>query len=495
MSKIYQRKMDEAESYAAWTEAAHAYDERNGLDRWKQIHKTRLYDYKVISARLERMQVLRQANNNHDLLFTLNEGIHGNLGGMGGEALYQRAKFGTKQLIADYVDEVVASLKHLAKPRVKGVSMAEKLDFFTRAQLCFGQSALMFSGSGTFLFYHVGVLKALWEQDLIPSVISGASGGSLVAAIAGSRNPQQLGEIFTTDFLNFEEEIATLLRHISSGKENLTRAEDLRNVIEQLIPDVTFQQAYEISGLKINVSITAAEEHQKSRLLNTITSPNVCLREAVLASCCIPGVFAPVALAARDVNNKRVPYLSSRRWVDGSLSDDLPMKRLSRLYGANHFIVSQANPLALPFLSAEKNNQSLTSTISQTALGTMRDWGLAASHLLQKPLNDDSYLNKLLNIYISVVSQTYTGDINILPTARFLNPVKFLANRKPEEIHELINEGQRSTWPVIERIRIQTQISRALNDIVDSLSAKNLYMTRNTNKQRKLELVAKKQVS
>ncbi len=498
MSKIYERKMAEAEDYDDWRDAAIAYDERNGLDRWKQSRKSHLFDHAAIRSRLERLQILRQANDNHGLLFTLNEGIHGNMGGMGSESLYKRAKFGTKQLIVDYVEEVTASLEHLAKPRVKGVTMQEKIDFFHRAQLCFGQSALMFSGSGTYLFYHVGVLKTLWEQDLIPDVISGASGGALIVAVAGTRSPQNLSEIFESDFLDFEEEIATIISNISPRKKRHTRVEDLRAVIERLIPDLTFEEAYQLSGLKINISIAPAETHQKSRLLNAITSPNVLIREAVLASCCIPGVFSPVTLAAKNVKGERVPYLPSRRWVDGSISDDLPMKRLARLYGVNHFIVSQTNPLILPFLSTEKRGNGVVTTIGQTALNTMKDWGLAASYLIQKPLKADSYFSKLLNAYISVVSQSYTGDINILPSSRFVNPAKIMASRSPEEVLSLMNEGQRSTWPVVERIRIQTHISRTLTEIVTRLDnhasgTKTPIRSREPNNLKKLELVPKKQ--
>lgn len=496
MSKIFERKMLEAESYDDWREAAQSYDERNGLDRWKQSIKSKLFDYAAISSRLDRLQMLREANDNHGLLFTLNEGIHGNLGGMGAEALFQRAKFGTKQLIVDYIEEVSTSLEHLAKPRVKGVNMQEKIDFFHRAHLCFGQSALMFSGSGTFLFYHVGVLKALWEQDLIPDVISGASGGAIVVGVAGSRSPQELGGVFDSGFLDFEEEIATIVSNIAPGKKRRTRLEDLKMVVERLIPDITFEEAYQLSGLKINISITPAETHQKSRLLNAITSPNVMLREAVMASCCIPGVFPPITLAAKNVRGERVPYLPSRRWVDGSISDDLPMKRLSRLYGVNHFIVSQTNPLVLPFISAEKRGDGVISTISQTALNTMKDWGLAASYLIQKPLKKSSYVSKMLDAYISVVSQSYSGDINILPSTRFINPTKIISSRSPEEVISLMNEGQRATWPVIERIRIQTHISRTLNDIVNRLEKRTIgdkvvVRSRIKQNEKKLKLVAK----
>jgi len=469
MSKALERKMAEAETYDEWQQAAQAYDERKGLQRWKQNEKSRRYDYASIRRRLDALQTIRRSKNNHDLLFTLNEGIHGNLGGMGNPTLYTKAKFGTKQLIVDYVDEVSMALEHLAKSKHKGVSNREKIHFLNRAHLCFGQSALMFSGSGTLLFFHVGVLKALWEQDLVPDVISGSSGGALIAAIAGSRKAEELGEVFKPEFLEFEDDIKNIIRNLAPGKKRKLRKNDLMKIIERIIPDITFEEAYQVSGLKINISIAPFERHQKSRLLNAMTSPNVMLREAVLASCCIPGVFPPVSLAARNVKGDRVPYLPQRKWVDGSLSDDLPMKRMSRLYGVNHFIVSQTNPLILPFLSADKRDSSIISTVSSTALKTMKDWGLAASQIMKKPFRQSYYASKLINGYISLVSQTYTGDINILPSSRFLSPAQILASRSPEEVMELMSEGERATWPEIEKIRIQTHISRTLNRLIDEI--------------------------
>ena len=484
--------MATAENYDEWQAAALAYDERHGLNTWKHTEKSELYDFKAIRGRLNNLIEFRQENDNHGLLFTLNEGIHGNIGGMGKSELYQQSKFGTKQLILDYVNEVSSALKHLAHPRVKGVSMPEKLDFFQRASLCFGRSALMMSGSGTFLFFHVGVLKALWKQDLIPEIISGSSGGSFVAAVVGTRKKEYLGEIFDPEFINLEADLRTVFNRFVAKNHRQVGRKELEESVAKLIPDLTFEEAYNLSGLHINISITPAETHQRSRLLNAVTSPNVMIREAVMASCCVPGVFPAVTLAAKNVYGERVPYLPSRKWVDGSLSDDLPMKRLSRLYGVNHFIVSQTNPLVLPFISAEKSDGGLLATLSETGLKTIKDWGLAAGYLIQKPLHSDSYLSKLINGYISVVSQTYTGDINILPSSRFLNVSRALAVRSNMEVFEMIQEGERATWPEIEKIRIQTHISRILWDIVKQLDQRVLKNSYPSDKKRRLKVVNSK---
>ena len=43
--------------------------------------------------------------------------------------------------------------------------------------------------------YHFGVLKTLHNQNLLPRVISGASAGSLVAAVIGVRNDKQVADL------------------------------------------------------------------------------------------------------------------------------------------------------------------------------------------------------------------------------------------------------------------------------------------------------------
>ncbi|MDB4512284.1 DUF3336 domain-containing protein [Arenicella sp.] len=489
MTKALERKMDKAKSYKEWRTAAIAHDEQSGLAKWKKKDETRRYDYATIRRRVNLMKSLRRADDNHGLLFALNEGIHGNLGGMGRSDLYQQAKFGTKRLIEEYSKEVSRCLEHIAKPRLKGVSLEEKIDFFHRAEICFGHSAFMMSGSGTFLFFHIGVLKTLWEQDLIPEIISGSSGGALIAAIAGSRDNSELGRVFEPKFIDLELDLTTIINKLSLIGKSKIDQEDFRNTIAKVIPDITFTEAYEISGLRINISIAPAEKHQKSRLLNAITAPNVMLREAVLASCCIPGVFEPVTLMAKDVNGEKVPYLSSRRWVDGSLSDDLPMKRLSRLYGVNHFIVSQTNPLALPFIKPEKKRPGVISTLTATSMKTIKDWGLAASYIAQRQFNSDSSFSKLINGYISIVSQSYTGDITILPSNRFLNPTKALSAQSSKEILELIADGEKSTWPSVEKIRIQTHIGKTLNKFVKKLDRDVINKSKRVEKDKGLKVV------
>jgi NTE family protein len=462
-----QAAMDSAATYEEWKEAAIAYDDKSGLARWKAVDESSRFDHRSIRRRLNRLRALRKKNDNAGLLFALNEGIHGNIDGMGRAELYGKAKFGTKQLIVDYVDEIIAALELLAGTGADDIPFEERLEFFRRAQHCNGCSALMMSGAGSLLFFHIGVVKALALQGLLPSILSGSSGGAFVGGLVSAHGDHELEEILEPEHLVHEiEKEKGLIRHLEALRPEIAKPEEVHHSLERLIPDLTFLEAFERTGRHLNVSIAAAETHQTSRLLNAITTPNVYIHEAIMASTAVPGFYPPVALAAKNDEGKRQAYLPSRKWVDGSISDDLPAKRLTRLYGVNHFIVSQTNPHVFPFVMDAKRKTGIISTLEHASRKTAREWINAGVSLVEKPLSWNPTINRLTNMALAVINQDYIGDINILPSKRFFNPLKLLAHRSVEEIIELIEMGERATWPKIEMIRIQTKISRRLDKIL-----------------------------
>ncbi|ALC13042.1 DUF3336 domain-containing protein [Sphingopyxis sp. 113P3] len=444
-----------APDYAAWSKAARAHDAKSGMQAWREADASEHFDFKAIRARLERLRALSAAGDVKGLLFVLNEGIHGNIDGMGHERLYQKARFGTKILIEAYVAEVVAALGKIASS--PAVPREEKRDFFRRAQHCYGRSALLLSGSGSFLFFHVGVVRALWDEGVLPNILAGSSGGSVVAAIVSTRQDPEVGAFLASE----------RLANPARGAETRRLASDeVRARLAELIPDLTFREAWERSGRHLNVSVAPAEKHQNGRLLNAITAPNVLIREAVLASCAVPGVFPPVMLMARGEDGARVPYQPDRRWVDGSVTHDIPTKRLERLYGVNHHIVSQANPLALPFASDTRKQMAPIEAIQHASLATFKVWLNANMTIFRKPLELVPPLNSLANLARSVINQEYTGDINIIRPPKFWSPTKILSDLAQEDIDELIDTGMRTAWPKIEMVRTQTAISRALDAIL-----------------------------
>ncbi|MDG2046468.1 MAG: DUF3336 domain-containing protein [Halioglobus sp.] len=465
--KNLQKQMDQAVTYQQWSEAAQQHDEISGQKRWRRIDKTSQYDYAQIRLRLDKLRYLRARQDYQGLLFTLNEGIHGNLGGMGRHSLYSRAKFGTKTLIEQYVDEVDDSLRFLAELKCDEITTQQKLDFFYRANICFGRSALMLSGGGVLGFYHMGVVKTLLNEGLLPRVISGSSAGALVAAVIGTHTDEELEYFYDpANVVSEAEQEASAFSKMFFGANPRIDVGDLEKMVARMVPDLTFHEAYEQSGRQISISIAPAELHQQSRLLNAITSPNVYVRAAVMASCAVPGVFPPVMLMAKNQHGEAQPYLPNQKWVDGSIADDLPAKRLQRLYSANHFIVSMVNPIAIPFLNKNGERSPLGAALGTMGIGVGREILNLYRGIAQKRGDTWPRVNMFVSSMHGLIDQQYSGDINITPNFSWYNPAKLLSHLSEEDLVDLMEGGENSTFSAVEAVRVCTRISRTMEEIL-----------------------------
>jgi NTE family protein len=178
----------------------------------------------------------------------------------------------------------------------------------------------------------------------------------------------------------------------------------------------------------------------------------------------------PVGLEAKDSRGRIKPYLRHRLWVDGSLSEDLPFKRLSRLFGVNHYIVSMINPLAVPFLrkdpkttpdSIAKSMRSLYFHGLKETIKTARRWSVPGQR---------NRMDAMLGTAYRLMNQDYSGDINIV-----MNPSQIRARHMlfeyedEEEIQGLIRAGQRACWPRLDRIRIATAVSGVVDELLEEM--------------------------
>ena len=465
--KALERDLAAAADYADWLTAAQAHDDLSGMTDWRSVEHTDLYDYAQIRLRLDRLRTLRAREDYEGLLFALNEGIHGNMGGMGKGVLYRMAKAGTKQLIEHYIDEIDASLRLLAELPEDQLPPQQKLDFFYRANICFGRSALMLSGGGILGFLHLGVVNVLLQQGLLPRVISGSSAGSLVAGVLACHTDEEMVALRDPEILRNEagREVG-FFRRLLTGTGPHISLEDLEQLIDRLVPNMTFEEAYAKTGRQVSVTIAPAEPHQRSQLLNAVTSPNVYIRSAVMASCAVPGVFPAVMLMAKNVHGDPQPYLPGRRWIDGSVADDLPAKRLSRLFGTNHHIVSMVNPIATAFISKDEDRGALAKAAGTLGVGVGRELLNFYRGVAQKRGDSWPRFNMMLHGLHALMDQEYTGDINIMPSFRLANPLRLLSHIDEQELVEIIAYGERACFEKVEAIRRCTQISRTLEEIL-----------------------------
>jgi len=92
-----------------------------------------------------------------------------------------------------------------------------------------------------------------------------------------------------------------------------------------------------------------------------------------------------------------------------------------------------------------------------------------------------------MSMFYSVMAQNYEGDINIVPSFNYVDPQKLLARLNAKEIEDLILEGERGTWPQLERIKICTKIGRTLARILDHHAEHNIksfYKKRNAGQRK-----------
>ncbi|WP_203300804.1 patatin-like phospholipase family protein [Marinobacter sediminum] len=462
-----------ATNFQDWYGAALALDNLSGAEAWRQNDASEFYDFLDIRARYEQLVTLLNDKNHEELLYALNEGIHGNMSGIGRPILYDRAMTGTKCLIDDYVTAIADALWVVARSPSNKISLQDKVDFFRRASHCYGRSALMLSGGAGLIYSHHGVVQTLIEQDLLPNVISGASAGAWVSGLLAMYTNEELKSGVIGDYRYDLPIHLNPLRVLAGLEPGVSPLSIKQCALDGIDNQMTFQEAYEHTGRYINISIAPAEKHQNSRLMNAITSPNVYIRSAMDASGSVPGVVPPVTLYARGADGKPKPYLPTRKWVDGSFAEDLPAKRLSRLFGVNHYIVSMINPVAVPFvddpkLRTRRRIRTMTNTM-MTDVATDLLSGL--EHYLTRV--GVSLISPAILMAHGVLNQSYTGDVNIILEKKNFHWRNVLFSyHGEEEIENLVLAGKRNTWPKLAMIRNATLIGQELDSILESLDQK-----------------------
>lgn len=468
------RALEAADSYRDWLQISNELDLQDGLDEWREEDTSEGYDWRLIRSRLRQIRQMRgQPENAAKLRHHLRQGLHWNLGNLGNPALYGVSRVGTKMLVHDYVNEVAETLVELAHGHDPAWPAAEKRRFFEELSQSFGRSALMLSGGATLGLFHVGVVKSLYLEGLLPEVISGSSAGSIVAATLASR-PVDQAEILLDPMNVYHNFWRILPWRLWLRRGSVMDQHQLRHALEQNIQDLTFLEAYERSGRIIDITVSPAGVNQPPRLLNYLTFPYLYLYEAILASCAVPLLFPPVMLMTQDERGRRVPYMPLLRWVDGSLKSDLPTLRLRRLHNVNHFIVSQTNPHVLPFLSRrEPGGAGIRNSARDFARSSVRGSAKGIVDLARNAMSGAGRTRKTLDVASSVLDQDYRGNINIFPEISLWRYVNVTSNPSLESLERFIREGERATWPRIEMIRNQTVISQTLANCLHYLKSQD----------------------
>ncbi len=478
MSKLsrLEKTLAKATTYQEWTDAALALDKIEGKDQWRLERESDDYDYRLLASRVRLFRKLRKQEDYDQIIFRLREELHGNIGNMANPALYQHARYGTKKLINDYLNEVTALLNLLCDSTVRTLPPMRKRRFLKRTARSFGRSALLLSGGASRGLFHLGVIAELQAEGILPRVITGASAGSIIAGILATHSNTELEQMFDVGHFDFDWSRMFGLYDMLKG-EGVLDQKLLQQSIDKNIPEMTFLEAYKHTNRILNISVSPADSNQFPRLLNYLTAPNVLIRRAALASTAIPGLFPPVQLRAKNFAGKSVAYMPQNRWIDGSVHEDIPKEKVNRLHNVNHYIVSQTNPHVVPFLSEEIEETGLLPFIQDVVVKAPI---VQIEHFLEliRQHFDVPGLSSFIKKAHAMVSQNYSGDITIHPESHLINVSKIFTNLNQDQVSSMMLEGRRATWPKIERIRNTTQISRTFDDCLKRMSENYRYVKR-----------------
>lgn len=456
-----QRAMDEATSWSSWSDAASAHDQLTGMDAWRADDACEAYDATLLRDDLNRLRALREAGD----LLGLGDHMHDSLtrhhADLADPALFHAAWGGTKRLVEDYLDEVVRDLTFLADHPVPEPLATDRVRRFSLAARNYGRSCLMLSGGGTLGWIHLGVTKALFENGLLPGVITGASMGAMIAAGICARTDAELVDLFANP-----GQIRTYgLKPVGIGATARSGAlldpAVLLDTIRHNCGSYTFEESFARTGRALSISVSPTRRGQRPRLLNHLTAPHVMIPESALASSAIPGAFPPSALVAKGADGVQRSYLGTERWIDGSIHEDLPKWRVGRLFNVNHFIVSQTNPHVVPFLSDPRRGGPWRTVAGLTGSAALQQGRIALSAIAN--LTADTPLRPWTSLAHGLVSQEYRGDIDIHPSFHPRLLRKAFTNADEAELRAYILLGERATWPHLARIRLETAVSRAFD--------------------------------
>ncbi|KAK0724667.1 acyl transferase/acyl hydrolase/lysophospholipase [Lasiosphaeris hirsuta] len=495
--QILAARMENATSLEKWESAAKELDELEGNDEWKLDDSTGDYLPGLIETKLRELDTARTNCDIRTMMYLIRTALSRDLGGMGNIDLYRHSYSGTKHLIERYVDSAVKTIEALVEKSAYALppDMESKdlLEGMLYARQSFGRSALLLSGGATFGMSHIGVLKALYESNLLPRIISGASAGSIVCAVLCTRKDEEIPDLVAGfpygDLGVFEGENEGISDHIRRLLTEGSWADitHLTRVMRSWLGDLTFQEAYNRTRRVCNICVSSASIYELPRLLNYVTAPNVMIWSAVAASCSVPLVFQAAPLLVKDpATGAHVPWNPTpQRWIDGSVDNDLPMTRLAEMFNVNHFIVSQVNPHVVPFLSKDdrlypgaapgKLKQQQQAQDSGEWLYTLTT--LAKEETLHR-LQFLTELGVFPNLFTKlrcILSQRYSGDITILPEIAVHDLPLILKNPTSDFMIRNCLIGERATWPKLSRVNDRCSIELALDHAVHALRARVVF--------------------
>jgi len=265
--------------------------------------------------------------------------------------------------------------------------------------------ALVLGGGGAKGFAHVGVIKALEESGITPTLVVGTSVGSLVGSLyASGYTPAQLEQLALTT-------PDSALTDFTLSNQGFIEGIKLKNFIN------THVGGRPIEAFPIAFAAIATEKHSLKKVV--FTQGNAGL--AVQASCSVPNIFiAP-----------RIPEKVGKKYVDGGVISLVPVDS-ARDLGADIVI---AVDVTEPNASSAARNKLPTITSFSSF------WGLLETNWTANTNSNATSSNS------SIRNERLRADILITPN------VSHISSLDTSKRRALINAGTQATTPQINAIK------------------------------------------
>ncbi|KAI9367700.1 hypothetical protein BJX61DRAFT_280023 [Aspergillus egyptiacus] len=491
-----------ATNYEDWEETAFELDELLSLDLWRQNPTSKHYDYRLIMGRLTALMTAREDDDILTLVNLLRSGLVRNLGNITSPKLFLHAYAGTKLLIDDYITQVALSIQHVAALQTapihdSGFTSQAKVELLHDTRQAFGRTTLLLQGGSIFGLCHLGVVKALHLQGLLPRIITGTATGALIAALVGVHSEDELLSFLDGDKIDlsaFERQreeaqrsartsqwlspsfvnssLMTLLRRTRRyfTKGYFLDAEVLEECVRANLGDLTFEEAYARSKRILNITVATSGRSGTPNLLNYLTAPNVLIWSAAVASnTSNTSLYSPVTIYCKDETGSIVPWPHSQDvifqpWRHIHYEEgESPLSRIAELFNVNHFIISQARPYIIPFLHSELNFLDRRPTTSRWNITRTlsRLVALEIGHRLRQ-LNYMGLLPAALARLL--IEETIPGShVTLVPDLRLRDFPKLFQNPDQASLAHWILKGERGVWPAISALKVRCAIEIELD--------------------------------
>ncbi|CAA0837430.1 Triacylglycerol lipase SDP1 [Striga hermonthica] len=460
--KFCRKIMQASLTYEEWAHAAKMLDKMS--PRRKDAD---FYDEELVRNKVQEFRQRRQEGSIRDITFYMRADLVRNFGNMCNPELH-KGRLNVPKLIKEYIDEVTTQLRMVCGSGSGlgsgELTLEEKITFMHETRNSFGRTALLLSGGSSSLgAFHFGVVKTLVEHKLLPRIIAGSSVGSIVCSVIATHSWPELTSIFE-DSTKFFNQICGVFAVFKRATTRASAHEiwQFQMILRRLTNNLTFQEAHDITGRILGITICSPRKNEPPKCLNYLTSPHVVIWSAVTASCAFPGLFENQQLMAKDRNGEIGLFpgfsrpgssSSARRWRDVSLEIDLPKMQLKELFNVNHFIVSQSNPYITPLLKIKEIIARLAEMEVKHRCNQMLELGFSIGGL------------------VKLFAQDWEGDVTIVMPANLPRLSKMIQKYPSHgELQKAANNGRRCTWEKLPVITANCRIELAIDESISILN-------------------------